>query len=326
MPRLVPATDAHVATIYRESHALWGTGLTSAAYRRLWDEISRLPWAARNARFLAWVDDDGAVLSSLKLYRPLVRVGQEVSRASVLGAIFTPRVRRGRGHASAMLRAAIEEARRRGDPVALLFSDIGAGFYARLGFRALPGDEHWGRIPRASESPDPGWESRNAAETDLADIRRAHHESCSRRPLALIRDDEHWEFLLGRTRSFFLHLNDPELRPGLSVVTRGGRFAGYLVTVEGRGEWGVREVGAVDGDPSTMARVFLAGSRAARAAGLRRFCAWLPPELPRRLAGWRIESQPRLRARPMALALDPSLDFAPLMDPRRSFLSYQDQF
>lgn len=326
MPRLVQATDDQVCSLYRESHALWGTGLTLTAYGRLWEEIRRLPWAARNARFLVWLDEGGGVLSSLKLYRPLVRVGGRTSRASVLGAVFTPRALRGRGHAATMLRSVVEQARRRGDPIVLLFSDIGSTFYERFGFRALPAQDHWGRIPRRAEALPPGHELRDARETDLPDVRRAHHEGCLRRPLAVIRDEAHWEFLLARTSGFFFHLKDPRLRPRFRVVARRGRFLGYVCAVEGRGVWSVREVGAVQGDPDAMAEVFRAGAWAARAEGQHRFFGWLPPELPPRLAGWRIEVQSRRRALPMVLTLNRSLDLAPLMDPQRAFLPYQDQF
>jgi len=326
MPRIERATDRQVAEIYGESHALWGTGLTLTDYRALWDEISRLPWAARHAEFLVWREPAGPVLSSLKLYRPLVRAGGRTARASVLGAVFTPRARRGQGHASSMIRAVLKTARRRGDPLVLLFSDIGVAFYERLGFLPLPATEQWGRIPRSTGPHAGRWELRDAIGTDLEEILKAHQASCLRRPVAVIRDAEHWEFLRARTASFFSRLDEPELRPRFLSLGRGGRFEGYLVTVEGRGEWSVREVGARDGDPATMAEVFGAGARRARAAGLRRFCGWLPPELPPRLEGWRIDSQPRRRALPMVRVLDPALDAARMDDRRRGFFPFQDQF
>lgn len=326
MPRLARATDEQIACIYRESHALWGTGLTLDAYRALWGEISALPWAVRHAEFLVWKGSGGAVLSSLKLYRPLVRARGRTARAAVLGAVFTPRAQRGRGHASAMVSAATEAARRRGDPLVLLFSDIGTAFYERLGFRPLPATEQWGRIPRTPGPPSAEWEFRDPSRADLDEIREAHHASCLRRPLAVIRDADHWEFLWARTSSFFSRLDEPELRPRFLAGFRHGSFAGYLVTVDGRGEWSVREVEAREGDPDGMAELFRAGAREARADGLGRFCGWLPPELPPRLEGWKIESQPRRRALPMVLFLDSTLDDAAVADPSRGFLPFQDQF
>ena len=74
MPRLVEAEDRHIERIYRESHALWGVGLSRRDYRELWDEIRATPWGREHARFYAWLDDDGTLLSSLKAYRPMLQL------------------------------------------------------------------------------------------------------------------------------------------------------------------------------------------------------------------------------------------------------------
>jgi GNAT superfamily N-acetyltransferase len=326
MPKLVLASTTQIEAIYRESHALWGAGLHLRDYTALWNEISNLPWAARHARFHAWQADDGQVLSSMKLYRPLIRVAGETARASVLGAIFTPLARRRNGHASQMVRHVIQCCRQRGDRLCLLFSDIGPAFYTELGFHALPAQEHWGRIPRNREAARPSLTMQPLSESEIGSVRQAHNDSCSRRPLALVRDEEHWEFLLARTAGFFRRLRDRMIGSRFSVVKRDGRFAGYLITVEGRGEWNLREVGAVGGDPETMVAILDLGAQRARGEGLRRFYGWLPPELPHRLENWEIRSQSRRRALPMVLPLSGSIRPELLQDPETAFIPYQDQF
>jgi hypothetical protein len=141
-----------------------------------------------------------------------------------------------------------------------------------------------------------------------------------------MRDEEHWEFLLARTSGFFRRLRDTKVRSRFTVVTRDGEFAGYLIAVEGRGEWNVREIGAVGGEPETMAAVLAVGARAAQRAGLRRFYSWLPPELPHRLTNWNVQNQRRRRALPMVLPLDGSIRTDVLQDPETAFIPYQDQF
>jgi predicted N-acetyltransferase YhbS len=326
MPKLVLASSKQIENIYRESHALWGAGLHLRDYTELWNEISNLPWAMRHARFMVWQDDDGQVLSSMKLYRPLIRIGGKTARASVLGAIFTPLARRRSGHASRMLQHAIRCCEKRGDRLCLLFSDIGPAFYADLGFQTLPAEEHWGRIPRTRDVSSAGWTLQPLSEPRIDSVRQAHHDSCLRRPLALIRDAEHWEFLLARTAGFFRRLRDRMIGTRISVAKQNGKFAGYLITVEGRGEWNLREVGAVDGDPDTMATILEIGARKARGEGLRRFYGWLPPELPSRLRNWDIRSQPRSRALPMLLPLSGSVRPELLQDPETAYIPYQDQF
>ena len=80
------------------------------------------------------------------------------------------------------------------------------------------------------------------------------------RPIAFVRDEAHWEFLRVRSEAYFLRVSDRQIRQRVHVATSDGRFVGYLVTVEGRGEWNVREVGALDSDPGTMARILRAGA------------------------------------------------------------------
>ena len=84
----------------------------------------------------------------------------------------------------------------------MLFSDIGTRFYTDLGFRALPADEYMGRLPPAPR-PDDDLTMRPARESDLDRIAQAHRASSASRPCAIERDQEHWQFLWVRSRSFF---------------------------------------------------------------------------------------------------------------------------
>lgn len=326
MPRLTLASDEQIESIYRESHVVWGAGLDLGDYRRLWSEISATAWMTRHAEFHVWVDDRKHVLSSMKLYQPLIRVGGRTDRGAVMGAIFTPASQRRAGHAAAMLRAVIRLCRDRGTRICLLFSDIGTDYYAGQGFVPLPAQEHWCRVPRGAGALPENWELRPLRDGDLKEVQRAHDASCLRRPLSVIRDREHWGFLLTRMESFFSRLRDEKTRSRFRVVTRDGSFAGYVISVEGRGDWNLREIGAQDGDPAIMEAVFRVAAGGARAAGLRRFYGWLPPELAARLPDWNIRVQPRRRALPMVLALDAAIDQAALHDPPSAFIPYQDQF
>jgi GNAT superfamily N-acetyltransferase len=326
MPRLVNANRDQVEAIYGESHAMWGGGLSLEQYLDLWREISNLPWSRRHASFRVWLDEQGQILSSLKLYRPLMQLSGRAARATVLGAIFTPRACRGRRHASNMLQAVIQESRVRGEPVALLFSDIGTSFYEGLGFRPLPAEEQWGRLPRVARGIPESWELRPCSSEDLPAIRRAHSEFTAGRPLAFLRDEQHWHFLEGRSAGYFSRLRDPAVEQCCRIAVDKGRFAGYLITVEGRGEWNVREIGAAGGDARGMAAILRLGAREARRAGARRFYGWLPPAVVDLLDDWPLKSRLRRKARPMILYLDETVDRGCLETVRAAYLPYQDQF
>jgi predicted N-acetyltransferase YhbS len=325
MPSLALAQREHIDLVYRESHALWGVGMSRRDYRRLWDEVSSTPWARRHARFYVWLGS-GGVLSSLKLYRPKIRLGGHVGRASVLGAIFTPRGRRRRGYAADLVRGVLDRARESGDALALLFSDIGTGYYEAFGFRTLPAEEHWGVLPSRGISAPTAWTLRPATEEDTDRIRRAHDDTGRHRAIAVVRDAEHWHFLSTRTQRYFERLRDPSIRQQVRVATEGGRFVGYVTTVEGRGEWNVREVGVLGGDVEDAAAMLRLGAAGARRAGLRRIYGWLPPELTARLPEWRLRTAARRRAVPMILPLRSGLELQRLVTPSDCYIPYHDQF
>lgn len=324
--RLAEATREQLVAIYSESHGLWGVGLSLADYQTVWEDVSRTAWARGHARFCVWLDDRERVCSSLKVYRPLVRVADRVCRATVLGAIFTPRTHRRQGHASGLVRAALDEGRRRGDGVALLFSDIGTRYYEAFGFQALPAQEHWGPLPRKSPARLEDWLLRPLLDSDMDAVRSAHDDTIARRPIAILRDLDHWEFLRVRSASYFQHLDDPRVRQLSLVANHHGRFAGFLTTVEGRGEWNVREIGASGGDPQLMATILALGAAVARQSGQRRYYGWLPPDVAERMPEWKMHTAERRRAVPMILPLDDGLDIGALVSLQTGFIPYQDQF
>jgi len=326
VPRLAEARSHHIDAIYRESYALWGAGLSFEDYRAFWTELSTTGWAHKNLRYLVWLDDDGSLLSSLKLYQPRVRLYDRLGTAAGIGAVFTPRALRGRGHASALIRAVLDEARKRGDIAALLFSDVGTALYRALGFLELSAEEAWGEIRRKLPDPPPGWSLTPMTPAHLDDIIRTHDLGSRERPLAILRDREYWAYLIERSRSFFARLDGSDLSSRFQVALRDGEFAGYLATVDGGDVWIVREIEAVDDDPGSFATVLAMGARQARARGRRRWYNWLPREKSASIPGLRVRFRPRRRAIPMLRRLDGGEPPSSAAAPGATFIPYLDQF
>lgn len=326
MPHLRPARDHEIEALYRESHALWGAGLTFRAYVDFWADLRATTWGRRNFAHCVWSEDD-AVLSSMKVYRPTVRLSGRTLSAVGFGAVFTPLRNRGRGHASAMLRHALTEAREGGDGLAILFTDIGTPYYAALGFQALPAEEGWGRLARGGRAPS-GVDLRPMRLQDLGAVGEAHAAWCAARPLAFLRDAEQWEYLLARAAAFYRRFDGSDLARRYRVAFKDGRFAGYLVAVEGAGQWVVREVGAVNGSLDAMAEILQAGASEARLMGMRQLYGWFPPSFTAALAAsWRLQVTPRRHAIPMVLRLDDArADLAVLRTAEGAFLPFLDQF
>jgi len=226
-----------------------------------------------------------------------------------------------------MVRAVLQQARDRGDRLALLFSDIGTRYYSTgFGFFPLPADEQWGSLRHHVGAPGADWRLRPMLEEDVPAIREAYERTSRPRKIAVVRDAEHWDFLRVRSSAYFERYRDPGIRQVCRVALRDGCIAGFVLSVEGRGEWNVREIGASDGDPSTMAAILRLGGAEARRLGLRRVYGWLPPDVLPHLGDWKLSSHPRKLAVPMILALDETIDVARLDDPEAAYIPYQDQF
>ncbi len=326
MPRFVTPTAEQIRSVLRESHALWGAGLSVADYVGMWEEMADSRWGRAWYSWRALVDDQDRVLTSLKLYRPVLRLGETAGRTSAIGAVFTPRGFRRRGHAATLIRATCDEAGRRGDRTALLFTDIGTAYYQSLGFASLPCEDALGSLPDASPSAARGVTFRSMTLDDIDAVARAHDAACARFPIAVLRDRDHWEFLLLRAETFFRRLDRSGLEHRFMVAMESSKPIGYLIAVLGPGEWNLRDAEAFDGDPGTLARLLESGAAEARSAGATTVWGWIPRAAWPLVPAWRLRSQPRLRAIPMILALDGRELPARLDTVERAFIPYLDQF
>src|SRR5262249_3552849 len=129
---------AQIAEACRQHQALWGADVSPAAHAAR--VLRRLETAGPELlRYVGLVDPRGRLVSALLRYSLLLRQGASAPvRAVGIGAVFTRPSARGRGAASALLRAVMDEGRDLGYAAALLYSDIDPAFYERLGFVALP--------------------------------------------------------------------------------------------------------------------------------------------------------------------------------------------
>jgi GNAT superfamily N-acetyltransferase len=326
VPRFVTPNFEQVRTVLAESHALWGAGLSVPDYVGMWEEMADSRWARSWYSWRALVDDQGRVVASLKLYRPALRLGATTGRTAALGAVFTPRAFRRRGHAATLIRAALDEAARRGDASALLFTDIGTEYYRAFGFTPLPCEDALGSIAGAAARAPRGVTLRSMTFDDLDAVSSAQRASCAGRPLAVLRDRDHWEFLLLRAATFFRRLDGSGLERRFMIAMEASRPIGYLVAVLGPGEWNLREADAFDGDPGTLARVIHAGAAEANALSATTVWGWIPRAAWPLLSEWRLRSQPRQRAIPMILPLD-GRELPDRLDTvDGAFIPYLDQF
>jgi hypothetical protein len=134
-------TDDERAAYFRGIQPIWGGGLEEPRFLAFQRRLADSAEARGRYRLLGWHAPDGTLLSALKAYDLRGSCAGRPLRLLGIGAVFTPEELRRRGHAAAMLRAAMDEYRALGAHAAVLFSDIDIDYYRRLGFRLLESRE-----------------------------------------------------------------------------------------------------------------------------------------------------------------------------------------
>src|SRR5262249_2772532 len=142
----------------------------------------------------------------------------------------------------------------------------------------------------ATKANSPSSVTLRAMTVDDLDFVAAIHDAASKvRPLAIVRDSEHWEFLLQRAATFFKRLDGTNLAQRFMIAEQLGRPIGSLVAVLAPGEWNLREVGAEDHDPETVAAILEAGAAQARAVSAKTVWGWIPRALWPSVPSWRLK-------------------------------------
>ncbi|HKW00333.1 MAG TPA: GNAT family N-acetyltransferase [Vicinamibacterales bacterium] len=247
--RLVTAEAGVLTEILDGTYPIWGEGLSRDAYEK-WNRAQmETIWGRANLRRVA-LTDGGRVLSSAKRYDLEALSGGRRARVLGIGAVFTDPSLRGQGHAAALVEAMIADAAARGCELALLFSEIGAAYYERLGFHVIAQ-----RVPTIEVVRKPGAPAqlvRAGEPTDFDAIAemaaRARHGAA----FALDRSAHFIAFMLARKR-LLAGLGPAGLRSVEFFVTEEAYRAVAYVVIS-RGPHGVFLEDCGDCDP-TGARI-----------------------------------------------------------------------
>ncbi len=190
-------TGEERAAYFRGIQPIWGGGLSQERFQAFQRRLADAPEATDRYRLLGWFAG-GALTAAMKAYDLSAEFAGRPLRVLGIGAVFTPPELRRRGHAAAMLRAAMDEYGARGAQAAVLFSDIGVRYYERLGYRVLESREctvDAQALPRAPGSTRPAMAGDEPMMTRLFAQARP-----DRRAFALARDGWTLRFQLRRLR------------------------------------------------------------------------------------------------------------------------------
>ncbi len=244
--RVVVAEGPLLDQIISLTYDIWNEGLTERGYSQ-WNAAQlRTPWGRAHLQRLALVDDASRLLATAKRYRYRVRLDGRVGWMSGIGAVFTPPLQRGKGYASQLIEQLLEMERSEGALLAGLFSEIGAGYYERFGFRPIPIDEVTVNVTRRNGAP--AMLVRAGDDRDLVAVEAMHQVRSSGARFALTRDRSMIHYALSKKR-MLAGLGPQGLRQVEFVVAEEGASAvAYALLHENANGWTLEEAG--DRDPS----------------------------------------------------------------------------
>jgi GNAT superfamily N-acetyltransferase len=265
----IPA-DEYVRVVLPQTLPLWGGTRDLLAYADDFLSIARSAYG-RPERFTVGLRAGGDIACSCKLYEREFRWGEKRLRATGIGAVFTPPQMRGRGYATALLGALLDEERNAGRDFVFLFSDIHPLFYERLGFVGLPSRN----VTFAAASLD----GRPTGalpidEDDWPGVRRCFDALDARRPWSFTRTAREWNWVRRMTAP-----GPTATQPVGLAIKRDAEIVAYAVGRRVlRSDAFVFDDFAFNGDEG---RALLPALLRAAAGDLRRISGWLPPPLAR---------------------------------------------
>ena len=214
------------ADYFRGIQPIWGGGLDEARFGLFQRRLADSPEAAGRYRLLGWFEG-ARMVSAMKAYDLRGSCARRPLKLFGIGAVFTPPELRRKGHAAAMLRAAMDDYRRKGAQAAVLFSDIEIEYYERLGFRVVESREcsvETGALPK------PAGDFRPATAGDEEQMTRIFSASRAQETrFALARDGWTLRFQLRRLRELARArgIGEPEwgivVEPDAAAMIRYGR-------------------------------------------------------------------------------------------------------
>jgi GNAT superfamily N-acetyltransferase len=281
-PSIVRATGAVLEDLFDQTYPLWGDGLSRKAYAQWNNAQERTVWGRGHLQRLALVDGD-RVLATAKRYDLLVTLdGRPVPTVGV-GAVFTPPALRGQGYARAMIEALLDRARVGGAELALLFSEIGARYYERLGFSVVSVETADIAVHVAPGAP--AVLVRGGEDADAERIAAMYAQRGSRYRFSLAPSADQVRYMLTKKR-LFAGL-DPSGRRTVAyfVAEEGHRAAAFVLLQITRGSsdrpdaWSLEACGDADPDGARVGAILQALIARLPAASLPIVRGWWPASL-----------------------------------------------
>ena len=277
MADLAIVEGPYLQQVLDHSFPVWHDGLSRAGYGRYYTGQLATPWGRTRLQRFALVER-GEVLASAKLYTLDASLDGRPLRIAGIGALFTAPAYRGHGHARALVERLLERSAGEGATAALLFSIIGAGYYAALGFEPIATPDLSLRVIEDTRRGAPMTLVRAGEDRDLPDVVAMGRARAERNRFHLERDRDFVHFAIVRKRLLagLGPAGDREVQ--FFVAEEGGSAVAYVVITVRGGAWVLEECG--DRDPAgarvgAILQVLVARDPSAPRPAI---MAWLPAD------------------------------------------------
>lgn len=243
---VVSADGPILEQILDVTYEVWHEGLDRAAYGRYYAAQLKTRWGRAHLKRFALVDGD-VLLASAKQYELSAMLDGDRVPAIGIGAVFTPPAHRGKGHARHLLEHLLRRASDEGFALALLFSEIGAGYYRQVGFDTILTTDLLLRIRRSPDRGAPAILVRSGDDRDLPVIANMGAARAEPFRFHLERDPDLIHYGISKKR-LLAGLGPPgKYQLYFFVAEEGGSAVAYVVlSVRAGGEWVLEECGDRD--------------------------------------------------------------------------------
>jgi len=187
---------------------------------------------------------DGRIVSTLRVWERILRVGSCQVRMGGIGGVGTHPDFRGAGHGSGLVEDAAAYLRRAGYHIGGLFTEIPCRFYRRLGWASLPRSFFRVKIARLVAAEQHNWQVQPFVEArDLAAVVKLYEQYNARQSGSLVRPRAYWDMAPSRIR---------DVLPTV-VARREDVCGGYLNYKISGQQAQVLEVAVQPGQPTALA-------------------------------------------------------------------------
>lgn len=179
-------------------HRQWYAGYTPASHHDYRMRTLTTPWAREHVQVLS-LEEERRVCSGMIVLSLTMVIAGKRRKVGGIAAVVTDPDQRGRGFAARLLTVGHRRLADSGHDAAMLFSEIGTEYYARLGYIPWPVTRHVLALPRGAGERR-GLSFAPATSRDLGAQATLYRELQSRFDVRVLRTSGYWRHLVNRAR------------------------------------------------------------------------------------------------------------------------------